>query len=335
MKIVKSSYYDEFRCLAGVCPDSCCQEWDVQVDEVSAGRYLALPGELGDRLREKLKQEDGEYYLEITNRRCPMWRGDGLCQIQAELGHEGLCQVCREFPRLKHDYGDFVELGLELSCPEAARLILNSPPKPRVLQELPGGELPEYDRDDMALLLRTREQAWDILERHPVPQALALLLLFSYRVQEALDGGELHGFDVQAELALARQIAQPFSEAALREFYAGLEILTPRWRDLLAAPGKKAEWSEQHRAIARYGMERYWLQAVSDLDLVCRVKFIIAGCVLVRCLGADTVSIAQLYSKEIENSGENVDTILDGAYLHPALTDAHLLGGVFELTGDS
>ena len=47
-----------------------------------------------------------------------MWRQDGLCRIQAELGHEALCKTCREFPRLRHDYGSFVELGLELH-PEA------------------------------------------------------------------------------------------------------------------------------------------------------------------------------------------------------------------------
>ena len=34
------------------------------------------------------------------------------------------------FPRLTHDYGDFAELGLELSCPEAAKLILNAPLAP-------------------------------------------------------------------------------------------------------------------------------------------------------------------------------------------------------------
>jgi hypothetical protein len=37
------------------------------------------------------------------------------------------------------------------------------------------------------------------------------------------------------------------------------------------------------------------------------------------------VETAQLYSKEIENSADNVDAILDAAYTHPALTDANLL----------
>ena len=36
MKITKPDYYDRFRCLAGGCPDSCCKEWEVQVDADSA-----------------------------------------------------------------------------------------------------------------------------------------------------------------------------------------------------------------------------------------------------------------------------------------------------------
>ena len=52
MDISKPSYYDAFRCLAGSCPDSCCKEWDVDVDDASAARYRALPGPLGQRLRQ-------------------------------------------------------------------------------------------------------------------------------------------------------------------------------------------------------------------------------------------------------------------------------------------
>ena len=60
MKIVKPSYFDTFRCIADRCPDSCCKEWDVLVDAEKAAFYRALPGDLGARLRQVLKDEDGE-----------------------------------------------------------------------------------------------------------------------------------------------------------------------------------------------------------------------------------------------------------------------------------
>ena len=78
--------------------------------------------------------------------------------------------------------------------------------------------------------------------------------------------------------------------------------------------------------MANYGVDRYWLQTVSDLDLVCRVKMILAGCILVDDLGGNIIETAQLYSKEIENSADNVDAILDAAYTSRAFTDVYLLG---------
>ena len=86
MLITKPHYYDSFRCIAGSCPDSCCKEWDVQVDDVSAAYYRSLPGALGEDLRRLMHEEDGETVMTIQNGRCPMWRTDGLCRIQAELG---------------------------------------------------------------------------------------------------------------------------------------------------------------------------------------------------------------------------------------------------------
>ena len=65
MKTIKPSYFDSFRCIADQCPDSCCKEWDVLVDSDKAAFYRALPGELGNRLRQVLKDEDGETYMTI------------------------------------------------------------------------------------------------------------------------------------------------------------------------------------------------------------------------------------------------------------------------------
>ena len=61
MLISKPSYFDEFRCIASACPDSCCKEWAVQVDDDAATYYRSLSGPLGDRLREVLCDEDGVF----------------------------------------------------------------------------------------------------------------------------------------------------------------------------------------------------------------------------------------------------------------------------------
>ena len=320
MKLFKPRYYDDFRCIAGSCPDSCCQEWAVVVDEDKAAFYRGLPGELGDRLRSVLVEEDGETVMAIEDRRCPMWRADGLCRIQAELGESALCKTCREFPRLTHDYGDFTELQLELSCPVAAKLILTGDDTP-VVQEQPGGKA-EYDGTAMEILQRSRGEALRFLRDGSVPvnESLAQLLFYAYAVQEELDGGE-KAVLVPADLDA---FSGKGDAGALLRFFGELEILTDRWRERLASP-EGGSWTEAHRALAIYFMQRYWLQAVSDYDLVSRAKLVVISCLTVKLLGGDTAVTAQLYSKEIENDADNVDALLDGAYTAAALTDANIL----------
>lgn len=326
------AYFENFRCIASACTDSCCKEWEVLVDDATAARYVALEGALGDDLRRYLYQdEEGDWYLQVTDGRCPMWRADGLCRIQAEQGHDALCQTCRDFPRLTHDYGDFVERGLELSCPEAARIIFEHPDAPWVEQEVPGGDEPDYDPADMEILQETKEVMLTILAdtTRSVRETLALAILYGYQAQSALDGAESL-WDESAALAFARRLAKPSEASELVNFYKELEILTPGWRHRLEHPSVPAQWDRRLRTLARYGVERYWLQAISDFDLVGRVKMIVASCILVHYLGGDLVQTAQLYAKEIENNADNVDTILDGAYSHPALTDEKLLGMLLE-----
>lgn len=326
MELIIPDYYRQFKCIASACPDSCCKEWAVDVDNIAAARYRALPGALGNRLRQVLQDTEDGTVMTIENGRCPMWRDDGLCRIQAELGHDALCQVCRDFPRLRHDYGEVVELGLELSCPEAARLILSAEADAVSVTQSAGGD-PADDPETLAILRRSRDEALAFLESStcPLPHTLAVLLLYAHDVQAEIDGDIPAVMAPDALLTEAKKHAGSGNMALLFSFFASLEILTPQWKTLLEAGPFRPVWSVQILRFARYLIRRYWLQAVADLDLICRVKFIIAACLMVAAIGGNVVDTAQLFSKEIENDPDNVDAILDGAYTSPALTDVHLL----------
>ena len=327
MLITKPAYYDSFRCIASACPDSCCKEWDVLVDEASAAYYRNLPGQLGDDLRNVLHDEDGCTVMTITDGRCPMWRRDGLCRIQAELGEAALCHTCRDFPRLRHDYGDFLELTLELSCPEAARILLSAPISDPITLECEGGEEPEYDTEAMAVLKSTRAKALALLNdtRRDVPHTLAAFLLYGYQAQGELDGEEPMPFDPEAAMDSVAEFIKEGSIPEILDVFRELEILTPQWARRLETPDP-APWQEGYRKLLRYFVERYWLQAVSDYDLYSRVKFMVISCLVIRALGGDFLQTAQLYSKEIENNTDNGESLLDSAYGHSAFTDDKLLG---------
>ena len=51
MKIRTPAYYQNFRCIAGACPDTCCRGWAIVVDDEAWEKYQSLPGEIGARLR--------------------------------------------------------------------------------------------------------------------------------------------------------------------------------------------------------------------------------------------------------------------------------------------
>ncbi len=323
MRVYYREYYTRFRCLASRCPDSCCQEWDIQVDAASAARYRVLPGALGDRLRRSLAEDPAcGTVLTLEDGRCPMWRSDGLCAIQSALGEAALCKTCREFPRLTHDYGDFVEHGLELSCPEAARLILGAPAAPMLADQCPGEEPPAYDSDAMTLLRSSRGSALTLLDGHlPPARALGLTLVYAHRVQKALDGGQ--------KPALPRKLPafDPTggSMESIYRLFRSLDIMTERWRSLLALP-RPPRLSPALLPLMRYFVERYWLQAVSDYDLLGRVKFSVVSCLLIGSMGEALPQNAQLFSKEVENSPENMDALLDAMYDDPAFSTDRLLG---------
>ena len=327
MKVFKPSYYDTFRCIAGDCPDSCCHQWQVQVDEESAAYYRALEGPLGDALRAHMVTTEDGAEMENIGERCPMWREDGLCRIQAELGEHALCDVCRDFPRLKQDYGDFVELGLEMSCPEAARIMLTCENWQLLSQEIPGGEEPDYDSEIMGILCRSRGYAISLMgmQGYSVPERLMILLMYGYHIQGQIDGREEMPFAPESALEEAAGFAGIGDFEGVLDFYQSLEVLTEGWKNLLAEPGKPGNWDEELCKLAAYGIYRYWYQAVSDWDLAARVKLVLLHCIVSRYLGGGQ-QLIQLYSKEIENDIDNVEAILDGAYTDPALTDANLLG---------
>ena len=64
MKDCYPTYFHEFRCIAADCPDSCCQGWDVVIDEETEDFYNSVEGALGKKLREAIYTDgDGEICL--------------------------------------------------------------------------------------------------------------------------------------------------------------------------------------------------------------------------------------------------------------------------------
>ena len=126
MKLYAPSYYKDFKCIADKCPHSCCIGWEIDVDKDTFEKYKNLEGEYGAVIRNSISAEDTPHFRLGECERCPHLDERGLCKIILNVGEDYICDICREHPRF-YNFTSVAEVGIGMSCPEAARLILSSP----------------------------------------------------------------------------------------------------------------------------------------------------------------------------------------------------------------
>lgn len=129
MKIRVPKYFKDFKCIADKCEDTCCAGWEVVIDDDALEAYKEVQGEFGEILRSKIVNDGQDNIFVLKNDNCPFLNENKLCDIYTELGEEYLCHTCQQFPRYTQEFGNLREIGISLSCPEAARIILGDSDK--------------------------------------------------------------------------------------------------------------------------------------------------------------------------------------------------------------
>lgn len=128
MKVRVPNYFNDFKCIASECEDTCCAGWGIVIDDETNDYYENVEGEFGEILRSKIvKDDDGDNVFLLNNGNCSFLNKDKMCDIYINLGEEHLCHTCKQFPRYTEEFLDLREIGISLSCPEAARIILRKP----------------------------------------------------------------------------------------------------------------------------------------------------------------------------------------------------------------
>ena len=343
-------YFDQFACLAGDCPHSCCIGWEVVIDEDTTGRYRAEPGPLGEKLRAAMQFDGEDVCFPLDGGRCPFLNQENLCEIHCALGAEATSVTCQEHPRFIEEYGPFKEITLSAACPKANELLLGSgePLTFSVLEDKTPTE--EGDawldwllplRDHLLDLLRDREQ--------PLQERLRHFLLIAQEAQSLLDAEAMEKLTVfcaspcvrppeAAEAAKPAKPAESWEQAACR-CLRSLEILEPDWQALLerwenspALPAFVPQEPEKLERIAVYLAFRYLLKAVNDGDLLGRAQFCLLGVLTVDRLSRFTElsEALRLFSREIEHDQDNLDALLDAFWQVDGLSAAALLADLGE-----
>lgn len=133
LKRLQPRSYHAFRCIGAQCEDTCCVGWIVNVDQPTYEAYQRCADpELGPRLHELVTihtenaNEDNYARIQLNGPGCPFF-AEGLCSIQKKLGEEYLSVMCSTYPRVMNMVDDVLQRSLDLSCPEAARIVLLDP----------------------------------------------------------------------------------------------------------------------------------------------------------------------------------------------------------------
>lgn len=125
--------YHAFRCIGAECEDTCCVGWIVNVDKSTyEGYQRSRDPDLGPRLRELVSinpdgsGDDNYARINLSGPACP-FLDEGWCSVQRKLGEDSLSIMCSMYPRVMNMVDDVLQRSLDLSCPEAARIVLLDP----------------------------------------------------------------------------------------------------------------------------------------------------------------------------------------------------------------
>ena len=196
MKIRVPEYFKDFKCIASECEDTCCAGWGIVIDDESYHKYQKVEGAFGDRLKSEIVHDAGENIFVLKGNDCPFLNESKLCDIYNELGEEGLCYTCRQYPRYLEEFGSLREMGISLSCPEAARIILRDSKKATFELSENNEEVSTYNDINARLyieLMQCRKIVFDILQDRSIKlnYRAAIILSFAKEIQDKIDENEM------------------------------------------------------------------------------------------------------------------------------------------------
>lgn len=297
MKIVKPTFYKNFKCIAGDCPDSCCQGWEVDADSDSLEYYKTLDNslEIKKRIDSVLSKDefDNTIFTLAPKKRCPFLNDENLCDMHIAIGGEHTPYTCRTFPRFIYDFGATREIGISFSCPVASDMMYNTESfdfETEVNSDLP--TLNDIDAEKYFLLCKGRAEAYKIAKdkNKSIRERLNDLLNLGVLLQEKLFPYNEGGDDI-----------------AFFDVFKNPELINPEWKEKVENFSlKQVSDTQSNENILMYFLYKYLMQAVYDDDALSKIKMAVLGVLINTYLGEDSWTV-HLWSKETEHSQYNMD----------------------------
>lgn len=364
-------YYNDFKCIAGECKDTCCVGWELDIDEESFERYKKVSGKFGDRLRFFMvegSEEDGECNtFRLVGNRCPFLNEKNLCDIYTELGEKALCTVCSEYPRFKIDFENIREKGLSLSCEVVGELVFRREEKVDFfeMQLEEEGSTEDGETFFSKEIEKVRNKVLDILRERKASIFDRLLSMIFYvaRAQEGLNGEKKEIDSFEFPMSFEEETFEEFDFTSFYEevlyLLEGMEVLDEEWA-LFYQKIKEGFTKEKSEALSEglekekselwfeqlmvYFVFRYFMKAVYDADLFSKLIFVLFSFFVIRMMMAvrfheksgfeveDMIDIARIYSKEVEHSEENIAYLMEEFLFSASFDEKNLMRGISDIS---
>ncbi|MBR5314682.1 MAG: flagellin lysine-N-methylase [Clostridia bacterium] len=294
MKLYAPKYYENFVCIADKCKHSCCIGWEIDVDENALSKYTKLCGGYGDVVKNSISNTPSPHFNLCENDRCPHLNEKGLCNIILNLGEDCLCDICREHPRFYNytNYGK--EVGIGISCEEAARIVLTSDCYSQIIEIGKADGQPEQTDFDAVLM---REEIFAILSNTTLPYSEKLALIHEkYNVNTNIN-----------------------TDAEWQRILSNLEYLDENHRSLFSSyssnmrtPPEIEKYAER---LLAYFIFRHTSEAYDIKDFCISLGFcmfcerlFVSVCKAENATALDQIiEIARIISEEIEYSEDNTE----------------------------
>ncbi len=328
MFYIKPDFYDNFKCIADKCSDSCCIGWEIDVDDIALEKYNKINSAFGEKIRSQIiKSEDGSNCFKLCeNERCPFLNEKNLCKIIINCGEEYLCEICREHPRFYEWFVGVTECGLGLCCEEVCRILLENDEPFSLVQESDGEEIILETKEDIAesdfyiFLSAFREKLFEILFDKEKTFEDKLVKVLSKT--EAFCQEKIKIRNYEASLELLKK-TEPIDE----KWTEYISSLSEKFNDVLSIEEefqKKTNGDMLYSKILAYIIYRHFSKAVFDKSIRERICFAIESVRFIYLCDMktyyenreltlkDRIDNLKNWSKQVEYSDENTELLIYG-----------------------
>lgn len=287
MIYTRPDYFNEFKCVADKCKDTCCAGWQIVIDKESIEKYKNIKGDYIWKVMANVDWEE-RIFRQDEAKRCAFLNENNLCNLYINVGEDSLCKTCRDYPRHAEEFEGVREVTLSVSCPEVARILMErktpvhfvTEENPEIEEDL---EFGDFDPFLYSIIEDARAAMLGILQNRSLPmtERMVLVLGMAHDMQRRFNRRLLFECDRVIE-----KYQKVKSQEYVREYLAAkdpieienlardtfpiiyeLELLREEWHALLLKSQETLFGLEEGEFAARKREFDLWKQENTDIEI--------------------------------------------------------------------